>query len=187
MTKFYIRTYNEFEFDVPSMFNEITLGDPYLESFFDVEWYKSIYVMSPRFQDSGTGQPIQDQSFGSPEPSSHFEITRTTAQGNFGRITLSLGDPNSVLELSAIEFPGLGGGWFNTINWHNSGYQDPFGDYNLFKNQVCQQIKQAAGQDSDLAIFNNWNVFFYKTSLTNILVWYWAGNDPDADEIIEVL
>lgn len=190
MTKFYVRNNELVRFDSYSY-----AGIGYQTSFFDCRYLEWCYIMTPRYQQSFS---FFTQSFGSAENNTKFKVNPTGGVSNrFGFLTgfrnveqpiqtpTFIGDPNRTI-IVKTSGPIFGSPEYfirSTLSdWTTAGYADFTIEPDFFKFQLCTQIKQAKNLGFDSG-YEEWNVIYGQNFS---IVLYYPGNDPQANEVIEI-
>jgi hypothetical protein len=192
MTKFYLRTQSDIPFNFVS---NPSFQASYMTSLFDCRYLDWCYIMTPGYTSLGT---FTSQPLGNPEVPTKFKITETSTlfgyltgklpvtTGNPGRTSTFIGDPDrTILMYTGGVFSGV---TYISSVWTTAGYSNPATEKETFLTELCTQIKDAKNLGLDSG-YEEWNVIYGSGnfSSTNFYpVLYYPGNDPNADEIIEV-
>jgi len=161
-----------------------------LDSLFDLRFMVEFYIMPPaywpdpkpdKYGINATGIPL-----GSPLVAETFIIQENPVGNYVGYLDGAFGDPsrkfilyaNSTYITVGDERP------FIDVPWNQYGYTDAYDDFDTFKGEVISQINGAIQLSENLSQEENWNVFIYRYRPARTMVWFWQGNDPNADDII---
>jgi len=181
--KFYLRNY---QVDTRNLYRRVNLPFPsnvyYYTPDFDYTNIGTSFILTPQWYRSSTDSSVIETYLNAKNPS-NFQVS--------GPSTSPDSDNNPKIgNLNAFYMDGFSTWGFNYLTqsgWTNAGYTAPITDYTTFKNEVCNQIKINSALNSFLSGYESMNVIIEILPSGNPrVILFYPGNDPNADEVIEI-
>ena len=178
---FHLRNYDPIGRNLFRPTSQSSPDSSYYTGDFDYSKMNECFFMTPAYYEittSGSGNLVYE-TYGAPTNPSKFQCYGTQTAGP----TTSIGDLDqfyaNLTFVRRVDYLRV-----SVPRWVDAGYTSPDSDYTTFKTELCTQIKDAVALNSYLSGYDEFNVVIDNNF--NYLAFYYPGNDPNADEVIEI-